>query len=273
MAVALLFICALPVMADDDTPGAAPSKLLTQMQMLAAQTEVRFLDETLDSPEFVQTPVFRYSDAQRGFLDATMWVWTSGGRPVAFHKVEAMVVLETQASLWGRCIASVSSERLSVEWRDGRHFETDQAGMSFVKLPGSPDPGQTTATRRLQARRLARGFSGRIFDPGTDTSEEMRLLPAPIYEYRLAGSDLFRGAVFGVAAHGTNPDILVSLEVSDGAEESPHWHYAVARMTNGSVTLQRDGQTVWECEQVDSMTGVFDTWMFFAEPRNPRYAD
>ena len=101
-----------------------------------------FLDETLDSPEFVQTPVFRYSDAQRGFLDATMWVWTSGGRPVAFHKVEAMVVLETQASLWGRCFASVSSERLSVEWRDGRHFETGQAGMSFARLPGSPDPGQ-----------------------------------------------------------------------------------------------------------------------------------
>ena len=44
-------------------------------------------------------------------------------------------------------------------------------------------------------------------------------------------------------------------------------------MTNGSVTLRFDGMTVWECEQVDSQTGTFDTWMFFAEPRDPPDTD
>ena len=125
------------------------------------------------------------------------------------------------------CVGVV--ELVSVQWQDGRQFETAAAGMSFVELPDAPVPGRTTAMRRLQARRLARGYSGQIFDPGTDTSEEMRLLTAPIYEYTDPAGESLRGAIFGVASHGTNPDILVSLEVRKGTDESPRWHYAVSR--------------------------------------------
>ncbi len=267
--IAAAILMAAPGLRADD---AKRDPLLSQMQGLASKTQVRYTDGERAAPVFVATPVFRYSDAPRGFEDATLWVWTSDERPVAFHKVEAMVS-ENRTTLWSRCFTSVSEEQLSVTWPGRPMFKTSGAGLTFAELSGAPEPELITVMRRIQSRRLSRQFTGRLTDPASGESEEMRLLPTPIYEYASSDDTLLRGAVFGLASNGTNPDILICLEIRPNSDDRERWHFGVARMTNGEVTLRYAGNQVWSCEEVDSMTGAFETWMFFAEPRTPPDTD
>ncbi|MGH7137596.1 MAG: hypothetical protein ACREHD_17760, partial [Pirellulales bacterium] len=91
----VIFALTLPTAADESERAATDrreekrSQLLQQMKALAESTQVRY--QTGDRrPQLIGSPVFRYDDQPRRFLDATMWVWTDNGRPVAFQKVEAM---------------------------------------------------------------------------------------------------------------------------------------------------------------------------------------
>src|SRR5262245_55114821 len=80
---------ALPGRADEKADRLAQrQELLAQMQGLAEKTSVKYTNG--ESPiKLVDKPVFRYDDQPRRFIDATMWIWTDGGRPVACQKIEA----------------------------------------------------------------------------------------------------------------------------------------------------------------------------------------
>jgi len=93
----------------------------------------------------------------------------------------------------------------------------------------------------------------------------MRLLSRPIYEYADPKTDEFRGGVLGFTTTGTNPDVLVILEVG-GEAGDPSWNYAAARMTASGVTLKHRDQTVWEIESVNS-PAAFPTWTWIQTPR------
>jgi hypothetical protein len=85
LVVLLLFVSA----GRGDEPDERQRKeLLDQMRALAEQTGVQFA-EGERKPELVKDAALRYADQPRGFIDATLWVWTDQGRPVAFQKIEA----------------------------------------------------------------------------------------------------------------------------------------------------------------------------------------
>ena len=81
-------------------------------------------------------------------------------------------------------------------------------------------------------------------------------------------SQEFRGAIFGFATNGTNPDLLLLLEAG-GKAQSPAWHFAPARMTSGGVNLKFGNATVWEVPWVNWDEAPFPTWTFFSSPRSP----
>src|SRR4029450_5315602 len=79
---------AAPVVGDEQTEQRR-AQLLAEMQSLAQQTKVSYQGSTT-SLKLNDKPVFRYDDQPRRFIDATMWVWTDQGRPMAFQKIEAV---------------------------------------------------------------------------------------------------------------------------------------------------------------------------------------
>lgn len=239
--------------------------LLAAMRARAEGTQVQMVD-LAGELQFVSEPVFRYDDQPRGFVDATLWMWTgANGRPVAFQKIEAME--RDGPPRWNYCFASFSERTLSARWPGGRRFQSTEPAVRFADLPGPQIRADAALRWTLQVRRIARRFAADIKDAATGDREQMRLLPRPIYEYELPESDGGRGAVLAFATYGTNPDLLFALEtrISDGGEQV--WQYAVVRMTNGSVTLRYDGREAWIADEVSSRDGVLPTWTFFGEPR------
>ena len=206
------------------------------MRSLAEQTKVQFADGTRE-PELVKEPAFRYSDQPRRFVDATLWVWTDQGRPVAFQKIEAAKSADS-TPYWQYCFASVSSDLLLAEWQN-RRFRSTEPGVTFRPLKEAPGVPKGNAERKRQARELIRKFSALILtDPREKNStQEMRLLTTPLFDYADPKTKEYRGAVFGFSTNGTNPDLLLLLEVS-GDNDKAAWHFAPARMTIGAVTLR-----------------------------------
>jgi hypothetical protein len=266
VALLLGLLLAAPCAGDEAAEGRR-AKLLEQMRSLAEQTAVKLASGT-SQPKLVEQPVFRYDDQPRRFIDATMWIWTDGGRPVACQKIEAKLEFNTGEPLWGYCFTSLSAEKLNVAWTD-RSYRSTEPGIAFTPLTDAPAPAAGAAQRRRQIRELARGFTGRILqNPRTGDSSEMRLFSTPIFEYTDPTSKLLMGAVVGFETNGTNPDVLVLVEVG-GSPEKPEWQFAPARMTNGGVTLNYRNRKVWEAPFVEPGQGPFSNWLFFQTPRTP----
>jgi hypothetical protein len=268
LACGLAFALAAVAAADEKAEREARrAEFLKQMRAIAEASEVRLADA--DKPaKLVTSPVFRYDDQPRRFLDATMWIWTDGIRPVACQKVEARRNFDTDKPEWGYCFTSLAEQNITGRWPTGRTWTSREAGIAFQPVPGAAAPAATNIARKRQLRELAREFSARlIIDPRIDSTAEMRLLPTPIYEYTDPETKQQLGAVFGFEANGTNPDLLMRIEARGG--DKPAWHFAPARMTNGGVTLKIKDKTVWECEFVDVGQGPFANWLFFYSTREP----
>ncbi|HEX5445347.1 MAG TPA: hypothetical protein VFW87_16095 [Pirellulales bacterium] len=210
--------------------------------------------------KLVGSPVFRYDDQPRHFIDATMWVWTDRGRPVAFEKIEAM---RQNEPAWGYCFTSVAEGLIEAQLAGGRRFRATAPGVVFRPLADAPTASPRAAERKRQARKLVRDFAARILtDDRTNTTEAMRLLPTPIYEYSDPDSKLFQGAIFGFATSGTNPDLLILIEPRDDDGQT-RWHYAIARMTCGGVTLKFRDQVIWEVDFLPPQPTDLSNWTFF----------
>jgi hypothetical protein len=248
---------------------AEKAALLEQMTALAKETTVTVADAAQPAT-LVEKPIFRYSDQPRRFIDATMWAWTEGGRPVAFQKIEAIEFGDAARpdSHWQYCLASLSTRNVTVKWT-GREFRTKRPGVEFRPLEGAPDVAAGAAQRKRQARDLARSFSARIVtDPVSNIGQEMRLLTTPLFEYADPRTKEFLGAVYGFSTNGTNPDLLIVIEARD-AEGKLAWHYAPARMTSGGVTLKYQDAKVWDCVSADDRELPLMTWTFFNTRRVP----
>jgi len=268
------------------SPAAADEKverrrqqLLAEMQSLAQQTKVSSAGSTIPL-KLADKPVFRYDDQPRRFIDATMWVWTDQGRPLAFQKIEAVEYGDAAApdSRWQLCFTSTSPDLLAVQWPEKRTFHSAEPGIAFAPLAAAPEVAEGNAQRKRQARDLARKFTGRIVtSPKANIVQQMRLLTTPIFEYTDPETREFQGAVFGLSTNGTNPDVLLVLEVREdkvrAGEERLAWHFAPARMTCCEVTVAFADTKVWQVDWVNGTEAPFATWTFFSSPRQPAAAE
>ena len=107
---------------------------------------------------------------------------------------------------------------------------------------------------------------GHVIDPKNNTTQEMRLLTTPIYEYADEKTKEYAGSVFALSTNGTNPDLLVLLEPREAGGKTK-WLIAPARMTSGGVTLSFRDKKVWDCPFVSPREAPFATWTFFQIPR------
>lgn len=117
----------------------------------------------------------------------------------------------------------------------------------------------------------SRRFNAVLFNHSTEQDVQMRPLPRQIYRYADPAQGIEDDAIFGYAAYGTNPDVLLSIELHRQATAGLVRNYGLARMTLYKVTVQLDDKEVWQAPYVPwqgpERPSKFDTWLFFHEAK------
>jgi hypothetical protein len=221
------------------------------------------------SAEMVPNPVLRYSDEEHRIPDATLWVWTSEGRPVAFQKVEGND--HGGGRQWTICFASLSEGAVKVKWPMGRSFAS--RGVTFRPIPDAETPSDSARLRTGQIKVLKERFSagfgfkadGKAGDIGWG---EARILSKPLFEYSDPKTKMPWGALFGMSSTGTNPGAILLIDARPGEAGKLQWHYGLARMTTVSVRASLDNVEIWSEPEVKQL--VPDRWTYFFLPRDFR---
>jgi hypothetical protein len=261
-AAAALWLAAAIAAAQEAGDSPKPN-LLDEMTSLAEPIKVKLADGEREADRLAN-PVFRYDDQPRRILDATLWVWMDGSRPVAFQKIEAV---DRGRPKWSFYSTSFSTQLIEMEWPGNRRYRSTEPGIVYRAVPGAPAVAQANIQRKRQMRELARQFTARIV-LADDSSAEMRLLTTPICEFTDTKTKLFEGAIFGFGTNGTNPDLLLALE---SREENGRllWCFAPARITTNGIRLNHQDQQVWETPHENYKEAPFSNWTCFGIPRQP----
>ena len=254
------------------TDDAGSDPMLKEMLRRMQDTKVRVIDR--NGNETVAAlhpkPVFRYSDQPRFFYDATLWVWTVDGLPVAMQKIEVTdfesgVQGKPKIPKWVHCFTSLSTDIVKCDWPD-KSFEAKTPGVEYVPISKAPVPATTGNQRKLQIRQLSRRFSAEA-RRNKSTVTAMRVMPRPIFEFS-DSSEMPIGAVFGLEANGTNPDMMLIIAADADADGTLVWKFGINRMTDTGAIIKLDETEVHLVETVPSQnTNVFDNWMFFFADR------
>jgi hypothetical protein len=216
----------------------------------------------------VPNPVLRYSDEEHRIPDATLWVWTSEGRPVAFQKVEGND--HGGGQQWTICFTSLSEGMVNVKWPTGPSFASRNPGVAFRPIPDAEIPSDSARLRTGQIKMLkeqfSAGFGFKADGKGGPAGwGEARILSKPLFEYSDPKAKMPWGAVFGMSSTGTNPAALLLIEARPGAAGKLQWHYALARMTVISVRASFNDVEIWSEPAGNNLES--GRWTYFFLPR------
>jgi hypothetical protein len=190
-------------------------------------------------------PLLRWNNQVVEEVDAGLFLWKSGSRPVA----AAQFFL--QGEIWYHEFQSLSPAKQQFEatlksapewsWRPNK------PGIEFHRAD-MESPAATAVLRLSQMREIARRFtaacdpsrSGNWTDP-----HELRLLSTPVYRYSDEPAGIIDGAIFAFA-QGTNPEVLIQFEAVLSSTGTAEWRYAFAPMTSFQVKVRQGESLVWE---------------------------
>jgi hypothetical protein len=197
--------------------------------------------------KLVAEPVLRYGDSTRKNDEGSLWIWQTGGRPTAIAGIE-FYPSRPKGPSWLYEIASLSSERISVQRGDGLVWTAKVPGAKWQPIADADPPADKPVRRLAQMKELSRRFTAHERE-GTEGRLELRPLTSPLYRYGDAASDVLDGAIFSFA-NGTNPEVLLVLEAHK-AKGIAAWRYALAQMTGAKVFVLQDGKPVWDRGEAD----------------------
>jgi hypothetical protein len=129
-------------------------------------------------------------------------------------------------------------------------------------LEGVPQASAGKAGRMRQMRDLARRFSVQGSE-ATHRREQLRLITQPIHRYADAAKGVEDGAIFGFGS-GTNPNCLLLIELSRGAQTPAGWHYGFVGMSAESLRARFDDHEVWYFPPAAKIGGL-ESWIWFFE--------
>ena len=243
--------------ADGDTAAAEPAaKADAEAQVQAEADETaRFARTEIDqwklsadrgepAPlELRRDPILRWSNPAVGRVYGSVFVWTAGGRPAAVASLYKWYAPYTQRTAE---FVSLSPEAL-VARRGERTLWTPPAGtLKFQPIPGAPRPDESSKRRPARMRALARDFVPELTDrrvATAGTSQQLRLLDKPLFQYGPGEGGLLEGGLFAFVV-GTDPEVLLLIEARE-ADAGREWHYALARMNSDAVRVNYRDHEVW----------------------------
>lgn len=232
-----------------------------QARMIAVE---RVADGRRQPVSMREEPVFRYSDQPRGFVDATLWCWGTKGRPVALSKVEAAVG-RGGVRYWQFCAASLADGPIALHTGNQVRLAPNRAGVSLQPLENAPLPSERAPGRLRQMKDLVARFAGTIHvDGDASKKQEMRRLATPIHRYSDDEASLRDGVIFGLTTNGTNPDMLIVIELREPKGEAPRWEYGIVKLTYAEVHIRLDRAEVYSSPLSEPMVA----WKYWQSPRS-----
>jgi hypothetical protein len=261
-------IALLVLTADPSTDSEAFQRWLKFYTEAAGQyrIEVQGSDTHYKPLTLRTTPVLQYTNPERGFgQHGAIYVWTSQGRPLCIGSIWSNTPADDPQHRWvAHELHSLHAGPLRShhEPRQGKRgpvpqWVTEQPGIQWNQIEGGPPPADKPALRLVQMRRLAEKFTAKISGLTSEADRELRLLTKPLYRYPTDVSGAKDGALFAFV-QGTDPEVLLLIE----ANEQGGWSYGFARFTHAVATVQRNGQTVWDCPKAEMYAGSNPYFLF-----------
>ena len=244
-AVRLLVLCgcaAVAVSAPRIVPADEQDEKADRLELMrSAARAYQIVLTTDDGPEELKLrsePLLRWTNPIRRTTDGTVFLWTHNERPAA------VLCMYPNLGALDHEFQSLAEAPLAAyyEGSDSPDWTPREPGVMFRPVPEAPSPAASSAARLSQMRGIARRFRA-LFGERAD-EHELRLLTQPLYRYPAKGAAENDGAVFAFV-QGTDPEMLLILEIRKGADDRPRWHYAAARMTVVNLHLEYQEQPVW----------------------------
>lgn len=254
MFAVLLFVLAAATadaVPSDSAPANQQAEHRAEVSRVAGE-KVRRLKVTAgdDQPiaaELRRESLLRWSNPTVAEVYGEVFVWTSGGRPVALGSV-----YHAYDRPWGWTLELVSLSKSRVRASEGQQpiWDAEQGGIVLRPFPDAPPPAQKAATRLSQMRKLVERFSIELEDGRTNDEihRRLRVLPQPLYRYSSDKENIVDGALYAVA-EATDPEVWILLEAA-GPAGSSSWRYAVARMNMWPMQIRLDGKIVQTWEKI-----------------------
>jgi hypothetical protein len=131
--------------------------------------------------------------------------------------------------------------------------------MEFRALPAGAGVAKTAGGRLRQMKALASRFSVTTSDPQGGQQKEMPLLPRHVHRYSDSAAGLQDGAIFAFGTAGTNPKLLLAVELHGQDPSRLTWKYGLTRMTGRQLSARLDHEEVWSVPYVKTPQ-TSDTW-------------
>lgn len=210
-------------------------------------------------------PLVSYGDETRFIKDSTLWVWLDGERPALFQKLEVND-WNAGSPLWTWCLASPSHGFIEGRWPGTANLQQTTTTIEWKTIPDAT-VNENAARWPFEARALNRRFTAETGpEKGRgDFPEVLRVVARPIFEFKAPDQGVPYGAVFSHAG-GTNPTVLMVMQVESQPDGSRRWSYAPMHMTATKVALKLDGTEVWT--DPSQRTGQISNWGFFFTRRS-----
>lgn len=215
-------------------------------------------------------PVLQYTNPERGFQQhGAFYVWTWQGRPLCIGSIWSTIPSDDKEHRWvANELHSLVAGPLRSQHppRTGKRgpvpqWVTEQPGITWMDSKPSEKPAEKPALRLIQMRRIAETFTARISNLANEKAGELRLLSKPLYRYPADVEGAIDGALFAFV-QGTDPEVLLLIEAVE-TNQQPAWRLGFARFTHTAATVQRDGQTVWECPKAEPYVGTNPYFLFW----------
>ncbi|MBC7964350.1 MAG: DUF1583 domain-containing protein, partial [Fuerstia sp.] len=219
---------------DVPLPQAYCENRAKQFAVLAKDVEGRAL-QRLEKPVVVhQMGDFTYGPVY-------LWILPNG-RPAAIGTVQLHKNGETETYREIDEFHSLHSSPLKMLENRREKWDVLMPGLNWQKLAEAPEPAKTAEEMWEQASKLTQRFSSAIGGPDQPGAP---LMKSPMYQYQFEENGRRLAGALHAFAIGTDPEVLLSLEVRPDQDGQPRWHFAGASYTNKDTFLLLDGKQVW----------------------------
>lgn len=241
-----------PAETGDESDAEKPDLAQRRLQIMSARIEgLAVSSNDPGIPQRLQsTPLFRYDDETRGYVDGTVWRLGETGRPLAIITAELHPNYLNGGPRVVYDFLSLTERPFTARSADVPGWSPGGSAMEMSRLPDAPAPAATAAKRLSQLKHQARRFTGSQnvleIDPNA-TVVQLRLLPREIDRYSAGPHERADGALF-LLVNGRNPALVLAIE-TDGTQ----WRYGVGRLSSPStLELQLDQVAVWSQPRIPS---------------------
>jgi hypothetical protein len=233
----------------DGVPAAERAERLAQAKRILDAMRVYAAPDRKGAPATrTSEPVLRYTDSTRQTSDSTLWIWGAAGRPAAIVAIEHYPK-NPDMKRWLCEVASLSDERISVEYGRAIDWTANKPGLELERLEGAPAPAEQPAARLTQIKQLQRRFTAHE-KASIEGRIELRPLAKPLHRYQDTDAGIVDGAIVSFV-NGTNPEVLLVLEARKTGTGAAEWQFGLVQMTGEAVFAELDGKEIWTRGEAD----------------------